>query len=590
MCGILALFHSQENIKENYQNGKLLKLRNKILELSKRIRHRGPDWNGIYLDIQDNHLVCLAHERLAIIDVVSGSQPIVSQDGNLILSVNGEIYNHLELRAKTQDSYQYQSQSDCEPILAIYQQWKNKKANLDISSVINSLDGIYSFVLYDKTDNSFLVARDPIGVNPLYYGLSIDNEIYFASEMKCLTDVCVAIQPFPPGHYIYSTAQKSDLVPKRFYNPSWFNYHLPESFEPSNEDFTQVCDTLSSLLIKSVHKRLMSDVPYGVLLSGGLDSSLVASIASRYISKHNSPWGDKIHSFSIGLKGSPDLAAAQVVAKFIGSIHHEYHFTVQEGMDAIRDVIYHLETFDVTTVRASTPMYLLSRKIKAMGIKMVLSGEGADEILGGYLYFHQAPTPEEFNQECIRKVKGLHYFDCLRANKSTMAWGLEVRVPFLDQEFLDYAIKIHPDYKCASKNQEYNTSSTSLPVSGQRRIEKYVLRKAFATKMFPYLPDSILWRQKEQFSDGVGYSWIDTLVASAEYNISEREFQNASLIYPDNTPNTKEAYAYRKIFEEFYPGRHNCVAKWIPQTDWKGVDADPSGRAQNVHDAHNDWE
>ena len=553
MCGILALFHSQKNIKEAYQNGKLLKLRNKMLQLSKRIRHRGPDWNGLYLDIQDDCLACLAHERLAIIDIVSGSQPIVSQDGNLVLAVNGEIYNYKELRAATQESYKYQSDSDCEPILAIYQEWKNKiehskekhSTNDYMASIINRLDGIYSFILYDRTDNSFLIARDPIGVNPLYYGISINNEVYFASEMKCLTDVCVAVQPFPPGHYIYSTAEKFDLVPKRFYNPSWFNYHLSPNFEPSNEDFTQVCDTLRSLLIKSVHKRLMSDVPYGVLLSGGLDSSLVASIASRYINTHGSPWGSKIHSFSIGLKGSPDLAAAQVVAKFIGSIHHEYHFTVQEGIDAIRDVIYHLETFDVTTIRASTPMYLLSRKIKAMGIKMVLSGEGADEILGGYLYFHQAPTPEEFNQECIRKVKGLHYFDCLRANKSTMAWGLEVRVPFLDINFLDYAMKIQPDYKCAVRNHDFGetkvttekTSTTTPSVKNtsprqvKKKTEKYVLRKAFAIKMFPYLPDSVLWRQKEQFSDGVGYSWIDSLVASAETNVSNSELSRQYTTY-----------------------------------------------------------
>ena len=579
MCGIFALFKKQQGIGQKYKNGNLIVFRNRILELSRRIRHRGPDWNGIYLDISQNNLACLAHERLAIIDVISGSQPIISQDQNLVLTINGEIYNYQELKKFTQDGYQYQSNGDCEPILAIYQEWKTRQAkniNYSMKSMINLLDGIYSFILYDKEENAFLVARDPIGVTPLYYGISADNEIFFASEMKCLIDDCVTIKPFPPGHFMYS---KNGLKLEKFCYPKWdkFSLSTPTSLSITSEAINDVSRNINELLTKAVHKRLMADVPYGVLLSGGLDSSLVSSIASRYIKEHGSLWGNRIHSFSIGLQGSPDLAAARKVASFIDSIHHEYIYTLQEGMDAIRDVIYHLETYDITTIRASTPMYLLSRKIKAMGIKMVLSGEGADEVFGGYLYFHHAPSAQDFHDECKTKVKDLHNFDCLRANKSTMAWGLEARVPFLDFEFLEYAMTIHPDLKCRSRQQ------------GQRKIEKFILRNAFDVPSKPYLPDEILWRQKEQFSDGVGYSWIDSLIQNATEQITDVEFQNAEFIYPHNPPSTKEAYLYRKIFEEFYTGRSNTVAKWVPQTNWDNVDADPSGRAQTIHEQHSDW-
>ena len=549
MCGIFSVL------------GKIDRDRNYYLEHSKLLRHRGPDWNGIYMD--KNTVIC--HERLSIVGVNDGSQPLTIDDDNYILSINGEIYNYKELyETALQDRYEPITNSDCEVILYLY-----KDFGLQF---LNMLDGIFSFVLYDKKKGTLLVARDSIGIVPLYIGFKGDNQLVVASELKCL-DMCDTVNFFEPGHYGLGKIKNDQKVEftdyKMYYNPKWLckaNFFLKDSV-----DLEFLENKIRETLTRSVEKRLMADVPFGVLLSGGLDSSLVASITSRLIKDKSNNFGNKLHTFSIGLTDSPDLKAARNVSDFLGTTHHELSFTEQDGIDSIRDLIYHLETFDVTTIRASTPMFLMARKIKSYGIKMVLSGEGADEIFGGYLYFHKAPSAIEFNTECYKRVLDLHHFDCLRANKSTMAWGLEARVPFLDKRFLELCMPIHPFNKCNQK------------------IEKYILRKAFDDKKNPYLPEEILWRQKEQFTDGVGYSWLDNIVAHCEASVTDEEFKKLQEKFKgDKYPitNKEEAY-YRKIFEELFPDRGHIVPRWIPQTKWEGVGYDPSGRAQSNHCSNN---
>lgn len=551
MCGIFAVYG-------NNKSSSFLEQRDKFLKCSKEIRHRGPDWNGIYLNEEKKAVVC--HERLSIVDVDGGAQPIRgrtdgnnSEYGKYILSVNGEIYNHQGIKREViQGRYKFSTGSDCEVIIPLYHEFGE--------NFLNMLDGVFCFFLYDKENHDFLVARDPIGVNPLYYAQNRLGEMCFASELKAIRkwNGEVEIKNFPPGHYINKSMEFI-----KYYKPMWYNYsQLTYEYDLAE---SLVLERIRDSLTLAVEKRLMADVPFGTLLSGGLDSSLVTSIAARLFKQNNkSVWHQKLHTFSIGLQGSPDLKHAKEVAEFLDTYHHELNFTVQEGLDAIRDVIYHLETYDVTTIRASTPMYLMSRQIKANGIKMVLSGEGADEILGGYLYFHNAPNESEFHQECINRVKNLHTFDCLRANKSTMAWGLEVRVPFLDKQFLETAVPIRQELKL-------------------NKIEKYCLRKAFDTED-PYLPNSVLWRQKEQFSDGVGYNWVDTLIHNTEKMFTEEEYTLERTKYTINTPMSKEALYFRQIFEELFPRCANTVDYWIPNTKWDGVNADPSGRAQSVHD------
>lgn len=550
MCGILGILEIKTDPAA---------LRERALRLSRRLRHRGPDCSGLVADEQ----AILAHERLAIVDLDTGAQPIASADGNVILSVNGEIYNHRELERGLRQSWQFQTRSDCEVISALYSERSPEE-------FLNQLNGIFAFVLWDRARQRFFIARDPIGVIPLFTGRDEHGNLYVASEMKALAPVCRTIEDFPPGHYWDSEVGH----PVRYYSPEWRDYRAVEGKSVDLE-------CLRSAFEDAVRRQLMSDVPYGVLLSGGLDSSLVAANAKRFVKRRiendgrTEAWWPQLHSFAIGLEGAPDLAAARVVAKEIGSVHHELHYTVQEGLDALSDVIEHIETYDVTTVRASTPMYLMARRIKAMGIKMVLSGEGADEVFGGYLYFHKAPNAAEFHQETIRKLDKLHKFDCLRANKSMASWGVEARVPFLDREFLDVAMSFDATEK----------------MTGPERMEKYPLRKAFEG----LLPPSILWRQKEQFSDGVGYGWIDALRKVAEAQISDDELARASFRFPVNTPGTKEAYLYRNIFEEHFPGDvcaqlvegGPSVACSTPTAiAWDRAfqeNPDPSGRAVSVH-------
>jgi asparagine synthase (glutamine-hydrolysing) len=558
MCGILAILG-------NKSSNDFDERREHFLKLSKQIRHRGPDWNGIYLNAKKN--VLITHERLSIIGINSGTQPIVSRDNKYVLSVNGEIYNYKSLYSSiVHGKYRPMTNSDCEVIIPVYDDFENQTPKM--------LDGIFTFILYDNSLDEVLIARDPIGIIPLYYGLTEAGEIMFASEAKCLIKDCEFITTFPPGYYLklrdlnnFTETDYSVLRSYKVQNNSinthrvrFEKYYTPvyESLTyDTNTDVDEIVSNLNCLLTRSVEKRLMTDVPYAVLLSGGLDSSLVASITSRISASR----GEKLHSFSVGLKGAPDLLAARKVAKFLGTIHHEIIFTVQDGLDCIRDLIWHLETYDTTTIRASTPMYLLSRKIKAYGIKMVLSGEGADEILGGYLYFHNAPSNQQFHEECVDRVQKLHHFDCLRANKSTMAWGVEARVPFLDQEFIEYAISISPELKLKDN------------------IEKWILREAFNDTESPYLPQDILWRQKEQFSDGVGYSWIDGLKNMTEASISDEEF---SEFREQMGVKSKEEMYYKKIYNELFP-ENIGIKRWIPRTDWDGVGYDPSGRAQGVH-------
>jgi len=506
MCGIVCAYNDKIQMEE---------LRPQLLSMSKRIRHRGPDWSGIHVA---EHAI-LAHERLAIVDPTSGKQPLYSEDKKLVLAANGEIYNHRELRKQT-TKYAYQTGSDCEVILGLYQE---KGVEF-----VDELNGIFAFVLYDAEKNTFFAARDHMGIIPLYMGWDASGTLYFASELKSLEGYCTKIEVFPPGHFYESST--GELT--KWYDRDWREYDVVKDNPTSIEDLQQSLED-------AVHRQLMSDVPYGVLLSGGLDSSITSALAKKFAKKRiesddtNEAWWPQLHSFSVGLVGSPDLAAAQKVAKHIGTVHHEVTFTVQEGLDAIRDVIYHLETYDITTVRASTPMYLLARVIKSMGIKMVLSGEGADEVFGGYLYFHKAPDAKEFHDETVRKLDKLYQYDCLRANKSLAAWGIEGRVPFLDKEFMDVAMRINPQDKMITPE----------------RMEKWVLRKAFEE----YLPESVAWRQKEQFSDGVGYEWIDTLKDVVHAEVSDTDMEVAHHRFPAQTPRTKEEYYYRSIFEEHFP-------------------------------------
>ncbi|MFA0403979.1 asparagine synthase B [Vibrio sp. 10N.222.52.C12] len=539
-------------------------LRPIALEMSKKLRHRGPDWSGIYA----GEKAILAHERLAIVGLNSGAQPLYSQDKKHILAVNGEIYNHKELRARYEDKYQFQTDSDCEVILALYQEMG--------ADLLEELNGIFAFVLYDEEKDEYLVGRDHIGIIPLYQGYDEHGNYYVASEMKALVEVCKTISEFPPGSF-YSS---KDAEPQRYYIRDWNEYAAVQGNSTSKEELTEALEA-------AVKRQLMTDVPYGVLLSGGLDSSITSAVAKRFAAmrieddEQSEAWWPQLHSFAVGLEGAPDLIAAREVADKIGTVHHEMTYTIQEGLDAIRDVIYHIETYDVTTIRASTPMYLLARKIKAMGIKMVLSGEGADEIFGGYLYFHKAPNAKEFHEETVRKLLALSMFDCARANKSLAAWGVEGRVPFLDKEFIDVAMRLNPEDK----------------MCGNGKMEKHILRECFED----YLPDSIAWRQKEQFSDGVGYDWIDTLKATAEAKVMDQQMEAAKFRFPYNTPTTKEGYAYREIFEELFPleSAAECVpggpsvacssAKAIEWDESFKNCVDPSGRAvQAVHnDAYN---
>ena len=516
MCGFVGILKMKGDAHQK---------REQALKMSARIRHRGPDWSGVY----SSEKAVLAHERLAIVDPLSGGQPLYSRDGKVVLAVNGEIYNHQEIRRRFAGQYEFQTGSDCEVILALYQEAKEQGRPME--EMLDELNGIFAFVLYDSATDDFLVARDPIGVIPLYIGHDQGGTIYVASELKALEGQC-EYEPFFPGCYLTAGMEK----PGRWYSRDWMKY---EGMKWSTSDRKEAVQLVKDGLMAAVKRQLMSDVPYGVLLSGGLDSSVVSAIAKLYAAKRietndeHDAWWPRLHSFAVGLKGAPDLAKAREVAEHIGTVHHEVNYTIQEGLDAIRDVIYHIETYDVTTIRASTPMYLLARVIRSMGIKMVLSGEGADEIFGGYLYFHKAPDAKAFHEETVRKLGKLHFYDCLRANKSLMAWGIEGRVPFLDKEFLDVAMRIDPALKmCPGKT-----------------IEKGVVREGFADM----LPESIAWRQKEQFSDGVGYSWIDTLKKITSESVSDEQMAHAAERFPINPPLCKEEYYYRSIFEEHFP-------------------------------------
>jgi len=551
MCGIVGIFNIQTQSEI---------LRAKALKMAQKIRHRGPDWSGIYC----NGSAILAHERLSIVDPQSGGQPLYSSDGKVVLAVNGEIYNHRDIRKEFEGEYQFQTGSDCEVILALY---RKKGINF-----LEDLSGIFAFALYDSEKDEYLIARDPIGVIPLYIGHDKDGKLYIASELKALEGFCDSYEPFLPGHYYYS--KEGEM--KRWYTRDWMEY---DAVKNNNAYSSDVHDSLED----AVQRQLMSDVPYGVLLSGGLDSSVISAVAKKYAAKRvetdgkSEAWWPQLHSFAVGLKDAPDLIKAREVANHIGTIHHEINYTVQEGLDAIRDVIYFIETYDVTTVRASTPMYLLARVIKSMGIKMVLSGEGADEIFGGYLYFHKAPNAKAFHEETVRKISKLHLYDCLRANKSLSAWGVEGRVPFLDKEFLDVAMRRNPEAKMAPG----------------KTIEKKILREAFADM----LPASVAWRQKEQFSDGVGYNWIDSLKALTSERVSDEEMAHAAERFPINPPMNKEEYYYRSIFEEHFPSESasKCVPS-VPSVACSTPEAlawdesfknmnDPSGRAvKGVHD------
>jgi len=550
MCGIVCVFDTKQKNEV---------IRPQVLEMSKKLRHRGPDWSGIYQ--HDN--VIFSHERLAIVDPTSGKQPLFTKDNKVALAVNGEIYNHQELRSEFPD-YDFLTQSDCEVILALYRR--------DGKNFLEKLNGIFAFALYDEENDAYLIGRDHMGIVPLYMGWDKNGSFYVASELKSLEGVCNKIEEFLPGHFLYS---KDGQQLQQWYKRDWAEF---DNVKDNETDIAAIRKGLE----EAVHRQLMSDVPYGVLLSGGLDSSIIAAVTAKYARQRiesgdtQEAWYPRLHSFAVGLEGSPDLAAARKAADHIGSVHHEIKYTVQEGLDAIKDVIYHLETYDVTTIRASTPMYLLARVIKSMGIKMVLSGEGSDELFGGYLYFHKAPSAQAFHEETVRKLGKLHLYDCLRANKSLMAWGIEGRVPFLDKEFMDIAMTINPKDKMITPE----------------RMEKWVLRKAFED----LLPESIAWRQKEQFSDGVGYSWIDTLKQVAEDEVTDEMMANAKFRFPINVPMSKEEYRYRTIFESHFPS--DSAASCVPSVpsvacstpvalEWdeafKNAN-DPSGRAVKVHE------
>ena len=570
MCGIVAILNVREQSPE---------LRQKALRMSQKIRHRGPDWSGIYC----GGSAILAHERLSIVDPESGGQPLYSPDKKQVLAVNGEIYNHQEIRRRYAGQYEFQTGSDCEVILSLYRSLTtnpspsgegNCYTHEQICGMLEQLSGIFAFVLYDVERDEFLIARDPIGVIPLYIGYDSDGTVYVASELKALEGQCEHYEPFLPGHYFLGRTEEL----KKYYRRDWMQYDAVKDNPASVE-------AIRDGLTAAVRRQLMSDVPYGVLLSGGLDSSVISAIAQKFSehriednSKTRAYW-PRLHSFAVGLKGAPDLAKARLVANHIGTVHHEINYTIQEGLDAIRDVIYYIETYDVTTVRASTPMYLLARVIKSMGIKMVLSGEGADEIFGGYLYFHKAPSAKDFHEETVRKLGKLYLYDCLRANKSLSAWGVEGRVPFLDKEFLDIAMRINPQTKMCSGTT----------------IEKKIVREAFED----LLPDDVAWRQKEQFSDGVGYSWIDTLKDITSKAVSDEQMAHAAERFPINPPQNKEEYYYRSIFAEYFPS--DSAARSVPSEasvacstaialEWdaafQGMN-DPSGRAVKWHVDHN---
>lgn len=557
MCGIVAIFNVKEQTPE---------LRTKALGMSKKIRHRGPDWSGIHC----SGSAILAHERLSIVDPESGGQPLFSPDGKQVLAVNGEIYNHQEIRERYKGRYDFQTGSDCEVILALY-----RDKGIDF---LEDLKGIFAFALYDEEQDAFLIARDHIGVIPLYIGYNADGKVFVASELKALEGECERYEPFLPGHYYWSKAPGM----KPWYKRDWMEYDNVKDNPASS-------DAIRKSLCAAVKRQMMSDVPYGVLLSGGLDSSVISAITESYAERRietdsqSRAWWPRLHSFAVGLKGAPDLAKACLVADYIGTVHHEINYTIQEGLDALRDVIYFIETYDITTVRASVPMYLLARVIKSMGIKMVLSGEGADEIFGGYLYFHKAPSAEDFHKETVRKLSKLHQYDCLRANKSLSAWGVEGRVPFLDKEFLDVAMRTNPKAKMCSLNGSDPKAS----------MEKRIVREAFEDM----LPEEVAWRQKEQFSDGVGYSWIDTLKKITSEAVTDEQMAHAAERFPINTPLCKEEYYYRSIFEEHFPSE--SAARSVPHEAsvacstavalewdeaWKNMN-DPSGRAvSGVHE------
>lgn len=550
MCGFVGAFDLTQD---------LIGLRSQVLKMAKRIRHRGPDWSGIYC----GEKAILVHERLSIVDIKSGGQPLYNKDKNLVLAVNGEIYNHQNIRNRFKGKYEFQSNSDCEVLLALYQE---KGVNL-----FDELNGIYAFALYDIENNSYLIGRDHMGIIPLYMGYDDFGQFYVASELKALEGICPNIKEFPAGYYYDSR----DGELKQWYKRDWMEY---DNVKDNDTDL----EVLRKGLEDAVHRQLMSDVPYGVLLSGGLDSSIISAVAKKFAARRiennneTEAWWPQLHSFAIGLKGAPDLIAAQKVADHIGTVHHEIHFTVEEALDALSDVIYHIETYDVTTVRASTPMYLLARFIKSMGVKMVLSGEGSDEIFGGYLYFHKAPNAKALHEETVRKLDKLHLYDCLRANKTLAAWGVEGRVPFLDKEFMDIAMRMNPQDK----------------ICGNGKMEKYALRKAFEG----YLPESVTWRQKEQFSDGVGYNWIDTLREVASKKVTDKQMEKAAERFPINPPMSKEEYWYRTMFEEHFPSA--SAAGTVPSVpsvacssavalEWDASfknRIDPSGRAvKTVH-------
>ena len=583
MCGFVGAFDLSSG-SAPIAEGLKEELRAQVLEMSKKIRHRGPDWSGVYTG---NNAI-LSHERLSIVDPLSGKQPLVSDDEKIILAANGEIYNHKEIRAKFDGSYKFRTGSDCEVIIPLYKKYRESG---DFTKMIEELSGIFAFALYDSEHDTYLIARDEIGVIPLYQGWDKAGRYYVASELKALEGDCQTIEEFPNGSYLWS--KDATQKPVKWYHRDWETFdavkNAPKATDEKGEVINpSVIEKVRNGLETAVKAQLMSDVPYGVLLSGGLDSSIIAAITQKYSKKRietdskEAAWWPQLHSFAVGLEGSPDLIAAQKAADYIGTVHHEVHFTIQEALDALPDVIYHIETYDITTVRASTPMYLLARVIKSMGIKMVLSGEGSDELFGGYLYFHKAPNAQEFHEELVRKMSKLHLYDCLRANKSLMAWGVEGRVPFLDKDFIDIAMGLNPSDKMNIK----------LP-DGKQRMEKWILRKAFED----LLPESIAWRQKEQFSDGVGYNWIDTLKKMTEEKVSDAEFARRENRFPVNPPKTKEEYYYREIYSRLFPS--DSAARCVPHeagvacstakalewdAAWKNMD-EPSGRSiMGVHE------
>ena len=636
MCGFVGCFDLNSG-SAPIAEGLKEELRAQVLEMSKRIRHRGPDWSGVYTG---NNTI-LSHERLSIVDPLSGKQPLVSDDETIILAANGEIYNHKEIREKFKDSYKFRTGSDCEVIIPLYKKYRDSG---DFTQMIEQLSGIFAFALYDSERDAYLIARDEIGVIPLYQGWDKAGRYYVASELKALEGDCQTIEEFPNGSYLYSGGESLPLAsaadassatpsprgsapktpsPVRWYKRDWESYdsvkNAPKATDEKGEIINpSVIEKVRNGLETAVKAQLMSDVPYGVLLSGGLDSSIIAAITQKYSKKRvetdskEAAWWPQLHSFAVGLEGSPDLVAAKKAADYIGTVHHEVHFTIQEALDALPDVIYHIETYDITTVRASTPMYLLARVIKSMGIKMVLSGEGSDELFGGYLYFHKAPNAQEFHEELVRKMSKLHLYDCLRANKSLMAWGVEGRVPFLDKDFIDIAMRLNPCDKmciplCHAELVSASTSETPKQVRGdsttkqvrgdsatKQRIEKWILRKAFEDM----LPEDIAWRQKEQFSDGVGYNWIDTLKKITEEKVSDAEFARRENRFPVNPPKTKEEYYYREIYSNLFPS--DSAARCVPHeagvacstakalewdAAWKNMD-EPSGRSiSGVHNA-----